>query len=333
MSYAVHCFAAIAVNIQPRRRWDWPLVPLRGGAAGSAQNHWQPRLQRTRNDDCLREEKRGNRALRPEVSEDRSQYRAAAAAHCAHRPGRSRRPGKGKHDRRDIQCATMNTPDPETKGPAAGLPDYVSKAQPQASANHTTSFGGANACSAQWLGLARHCSRSAHRETYMQALITLFGEGRDLSALQMAMRAAATFFAALVFIRISGRRSFGQRSPFDYVVAILLGATLSRVIVGASPAVPTLIASLMIVLMHRVLAWACVRSRTLESLVGGAERQLYRDGTFDDQQMSAALVTRTDVLEAVRQKLGTDATDCVQRAILERNGEISIIRKRSTSDK
>ena len=167
----------------------------------------------------------------------------------------------------------------------------------------------------------------------MQALIALFGEGRDLSALQMAMRAAATFFAALVFIRISGRRSFGQRSPFDYVVAILLGATLSRVIVGASPAVPTLIASLMIVLMHRVLAWGCVRSRTLESLVGGAERQLYRDGTFDDEQMSAALVTRTDVLEAVRQKLGTDAMDRVQRAILERNGEISIIRKRSASDK
>lgn len=160
----------------------------------------------------------------------------------------------------------------------------------------------------------------------MQALIAIFGEGKDLSVLQMGTRAAAAFLAALVLIRISGRRSFGQRSPFDYVVAILLGATLSRAIVGASPAVPTLFASLVIVLMHRALGWACVRSRALESLVGGVERRLYHDGKFDERQMLAALVSRTDVLETVRQELGSEAMDQVQSAMLERNGEISIIR-------
>ncbi|ANB72248.1 hypothetical protein AYM40_07645 [Paraburkholderia phytofirmans OLGA172] len=165
----------------------------------------------------------------------------------------------------------------------------------------------------------------------MQMLIALFGEGKDLSSLQIAMRAAATFFAALVFIRISGRRSFGQRSPFDYVVAILLGATLSRAIVGASPAVPTLVASLVIVLIHRALAWACIRSRALESLVVGVEREVYSDGRFNEREMLAALITRTDVLETVRQELGSDALDRVKSAILERNGEISIIRKTDPS--
>ena len=104
----------------------------------------------------------------------------------------------------------------------------------------------------------------------MNLIEALFGSGRDLDTLQMAARAAAIFIAALVLIRISGRRSFGQRSPFDYVVAILLGATLSRIIVGASPAVPTAIASFVIVLLHRILAWGCVRSERLERLVGGA---------------------------------------------------------------
>ncbi|MCI0150345.1 DUF421 domain-containing protein [Paraburkholderia sediminicola] len=165
----------------------------------------------------------------------------------------------------------------------------------------------------------------------MQILIAVFGEGKDISSLQMAMRAAATFFAALVFIRISGRRSFGQRSPFDYVVAILLGATLSRAIVGASPVVPTLVASLIIVLVHRALAWACIRSRALESLVVGVEREVYRDGKFNEREMLAALITRTDVLETVRQELGSDALDRVKSAILERNGEISIIRKTDAS--
>jgi hypothetical protein len=34
----------------------------------------------------------------------------------------------------------------------------------------------------------------------MQALVTLFGEGKDLSAFQMGMRAGATFVAALVLM-------------------------------------------------------------------------------------------------------------------------------------
>ncbi|CAB3795447.1 hypothetical protein LMG28614_04177 [Paraburkholderia ultramafica] len=161
----------------------------------------------------------------------------------------------------------------------------------------------------------------------METLIALFGEGKDLNSLQMAARASAVFFGALILIRISGRRSFGQRSPFDYVVAILLGATLSRVIVGASPAIPTLVASLVIVLIHRLLAWACVRSQSLESLVVGVEREVYRDGQFNKDQMSPALITKADIFETARQELGSLDLEKVQAAILERNGQVSLIRK------
>ncbi len=165
----------------------------------------------------------------------------------------------------------------------------------------------------------------------MDLVVAIFGEGKDLDAMQMAARTVAVFFLALVFIRISGRRSFGQRSPFDYVVAILLGATLSRVIVGASPAVPTLVASLVMVVIHRALAWACVHSPRLESLAVGVEREVFRDGQFNRKQMSAALITRSDVLETARQELHTLDLDDVQLAILERNGQVSLIRKRASS--
>jgi uncharacterized membrane protein YcaP (DUF421 family) len=165
----------------------------------------------------------------------------------------------------------------------------------------------------------------------MEVLIAIFGEGKDLDSLQMAMRAVAVFFAALILIRISGRRSFGQRSPFDYVVAILLGATLSRVIVGASPAIPTFVASLVIVLLHRALAWTCVRSRWLESLVVGVEREVYKNGQFNSRQMSAALITRTDVFETARQEFNSLDLQDVQSAILERNGQVSLIRKRESA--
>lgn len=165
----------------------------------------------------------------------------------------------------------------------------------------------------------------------MNLIDTLFGSGRDLDALQMGLRAATVFVAALVFMRIAGRRSFGQRSAFDYVITILLGATLSRVIVGASPALPTIAASLVLVLLHRVLAWACVHSRWLEKLIGGSPRVLYRDGRFDHEQMSAALIAETDVFESARRQLGSVDLSRVEMVFLERNGEISLIRREAGS--
>ncbi len=118
--------------------------------------------------------------------------------------------------------------------------------------------------------------------------------------------------------------------PLTNVVAILLGTTLSRVIVGGSPAVSTLVASLVMVVIHRALAWACVHSLRLESLAVGVEREVFRDGQFNRKQMSAALITQTDVLDTARHEVHTANLDDVQLAILERHGPVSLIRKRAS---
>jgi uncharacterized membrane protein YcaP (DUF421 family) len=145
----------------------------------------------------------------------------------------------------------------------------------------------------------------------------------------MGARSIVVFLVALVLIRISGRRSFGQCSPFDSVVVILLGATLSRAIVGASPFVATVAASFVIVVCHRLLAWVCIRSSLLERLVGGVEREVFSNGEFNSREMNAALITPTDVQESVRQKTGSRSMNDVAAAILERNGEVSVIRKKA----
>ncbi|CAE6815608.1 hypothetical protein R75461_05853 [Paraburkholderia nemoris] len=161
----------------------------------------------------------------------------------------------------------------------------------------------------------------------MNAIAILFGEGKDLDVLQMGMRALVVFMIALALIRVAGRRSFGQRSAFDYVVAILLGATLSRAIVGASPFLATVVASTVIVVLHRLLAWLCMYSRVVERLMVGVEREVFRKGQFNKAEMTKALVTATDIQESVRQTLGERGMSNVEAAVLERNGAISVIRK------
>lgn len=70
-----------------------------------------------------------------------------------------------------------------------------------------------------------------------------------------------------------------------------------------------------------------MRSRRLERLLVGVEREVYRNGRFDDAQMRAALLTPTDIRESVRQALGAIDLSDVDAAILERNGHVSIVRR------
>jgi hypothetical protein len=69
----------------------------------------------------------------------------------------------------------------------------------------------------------------------MKWIVWLFGQGSELEIWQMMARAVAIFFIALLLIRASGRRFFGQHAPFDACVTVLLGAVLSRAVAGASP--------------------------------------------------------------------------------------------------
>lgn len=152
---------------------------------------------------------------------------------------------------------------------------------------------------------------------------TLFGEGDRLDALQMALRATAVFVLSLAMIRVSGRRSFGQHRPFDACTTVLLGAVLSRAVVGASAFWPTMAAGAAIVLLHRLVAMASVRWPRFESLVSGDKRELVRDGRRDGDEMRKALITERDLDEAVRKKAGDERLP-LRRAVLERDGVITV---------
>ena len=155
------------------------------------------------------------------------------------------------------------------------------------------------------------------------ALLFLFGQGSNLDALQMTLRSAVVFALALAMIRVSGRRSFGQHRAFDACTTVLLGAVLSRAVVGASPFWPTMCAGAVIVVLHRAIAMASLRWPWFESLVSGDKRELVKQGRCDRQEMGKALITARDLDEAVRKKTGDEASP-VQRAVLERDGEITI---------
>jgi len=161
----------------------------------------------------------------------------------------------------------------------------------------------------------------------MEILLKIFGEGKDLNALQMSCRGIVIFFVALVLIRISGRRSFGVRSPLDNIITISLGAIMSRAVVGASDFVPVIVCCFVIVLMHRSIGWLIASYKGFGRFIEGEKILLFKNGSFLKENMKRALVCEEDLMQGVRKSALTEDMEKIDKVFMERNGDISAIRK------
>src|SRR5438045_453646 len=95
----------------------------------------------------------------------------------------------------------------------------------------------------------------------MTTIDELLGLHADkLKDYQMACRAVVVFFIALAYVRIAGVRTFGKKTVFDQVTALILGSVLGRAIVSTESFTGHLIGCLVIMLLHRLVSWITFKS-------------------------------------------------------------------------
>jgi uncharacterized membrane protein YcaP (DUF421 family) len=155
----------------------------------------------------------------------------------------------------------------------------------------------------------------------------LFGSGENLSPLQMGVRAFIMFFITLALIRLGGMRIFGKKTAFDNVLVIMLGAVLARGVVGASPFLSTIAASAVMVIIHKILALLAMKHVWIGKIVKGIHRSLYKDGEMNRENMRIATISKDDLMEGVRLEINSDNLDDVKEAVIEKNGQVSVIKK------
>jgi len=156
----------------------------------------------------------------------------------------------------------------------------------------------------------------------------LFGRSDDLTALSMTLRSFMMFFVALALIRIGGMRIFGKKTAFDNILVIMLGAILARGVVGASAFFPTVAAAAVMVVIHKILALLAMKHIWVGKIVKGIHRSLYKDGKMNTKNMKIAAISKDDLMEGVRLEIHSDSLDDVQEAIIEKNGQVSIVKKK-----
>jgi uncharacterized membrane protein YcaP (DUF421 family) len=75
----------------------------------------------------------------------------------------------------------------------------------------------------------------------------------------MALRTVVIYVFTLAIVRLGSRRLLSKPSAFDVIVAIMVGSIMSRAINGTAPFVPTMLAGIVLVVMHWLLAALALR--------------------------------------------------------------------------
>jgi uncharacterized membrane protein YcaP (DUF421 family) len=162
----------------------------------------------------------------------------------------------------------------------------------------------------------------------MSILETFWGSGDQLGVLQMTIRAVVLFFITLVLLRLGGMQIFGRKTSFDTIIVIMMGALLSRVIVGASPFLPTVVATAAMVAINRFLSWMASINGKIDLLIKGSPLLLFDNGVINWPNMKKANLSYSDLIESLRIETLKESLADIEKAYLETNGQISFVEKK-----
>ncbi|WP_137919561.1 YetF domain-containing protein [Hydrogenophaga sp. 2FB] len=145
---------------------------------------------------------------------------------------------------------------------------------------------------------------------------------------ELPARAAIIYVVLLVLMRLSGKRTVGQFTPFDLLVVMLLSESVSSGISGQDHSVTGgLLAAVTLIGLNVVVAVASARSTRLQTLVEGAPVLIGRDGRIYADVLKKNHVPLLDVERALRES-DCDLKD-MKYAFLEADGGISVLKSSS----
>lgn len=139
-----------------------------------------------------------------------------------------------------------------------------------------------------------------------------------------AARAVAVYVLMLIVIRALGKRTVGNFSAFDLIVALMLGEIVDDIIYGDVRFLQGAVAIVTIGAVAYADSWLVYANRRMETLIEGKPTVVVRDGEFDRAGMRSERMNATDVLGHLRAQGIQDMRE-VHLAVVEHDGSVSIL--------
>lgn len=136
----------------------------------------------------------------------------------------------------------------------------------------------------------------------------------------------AIYVALLIVFRIAGRRSLGNITNFDMVVLLIISESVQQALIRDDYSLTNaVLVFVTLVVLDVGLSLLRLRFRQIDAYIQGVPTVLIEEGECQTDAMRKARVDLADILESARLKHGLERMEQIRYAILETNGEISII--------
>ena len=145
---------------------------------------------------------------------------------------------------------------------------------------------------------------------------------------EMILRATSVYVVLLLMVRITGKRTVGQFTPFDLILVVLLGESVGESMVGGDHSlVGGLILAGTLLGLNWLVGFISARSPAFDRLTEGRPVLIARNGELFRDVLRRQSLDEEDFKMAMRQCGCTDLSQ-VELAMLETSGNITVITKR-----
>lgn len=144
--------------------------------------------------------------------------------------------------------------------------------------------------------------------------------------MESIIRGAVIYLVLLVVLRVAGKRTLGEASPFELVLLVIISETTQEAMIDDDHSMTNgVLLILTLVGMAILMSFLKARFPAVERWIEGVPVVIIENGAVHRERMARARVTDEDVLAAARQGHGLENLGQIKHAVLEADGKISII--------
>lgn len=143
--------------------------------------------------------------------------------------------------------------------------------------------------------------------------------------LDIAFRSAVVYVFMLIAFRVFGKRELSQLSISDLVLVLLISNAVQNAMVGENTSLPGgLVAAGILFLFNYVIGFLKFKFKRVNQLFNADPVILIYDGKINHTNMNKNFLTINELEAAIREH-GVEKIEQVHSAILENDGNISVI--------
>ncbi len=151
----------------------------------------------------------------------------------------------------------------------------------------------------------------------------------DIPVWEKIVRSAVVYLFILVAFRFTGKRQVGQLSLFDLVVLLIISNVVQNAVIGNDNSVGGgMIGAVTILALNWTVVELSYRFKPARRLLEGQPSLLIHNGKVLQENLRRERITMEDLQAALRRN-GRESVDQVRFAVLEENGQISVVPKNS----